>query len=153
MRTPRPARFVFGAAALAAALAACATTAPPRPEPTRSDAAALFEALDVASFRNSTGPRREPGQRRFADLGVTVTDATADRAESRTPGGWLYALSVLARGDANGDGAPDVAVCFEDRALNGGVYDARTALLLQEVGDRLVALRFEPDADCGRGGP
>ena len=154
MRTPRPARFVFGAAALAAALAACATAAPPRPaEGARTDAAALFEALDIASFRNSVGPRREPGQRRFADLGVAVTDATADRAESHRPGDWLYALTVLARGDANGDGAPDVTVCFEDRALNGGTYNTSTPLLLQDVGGRLVALSFEPDVDCGRGGP
>lgn len=152
MRTPRPARFVSGAAALAACAAtACTTAGPPRPTGA-VQAAEVFEALDIASFRNSAGPRREPGQRRFADLGVAVTAATADRAESRQAG-WLYALTVLARGDANGDGTPDVTVCFEDRALDGGTYDAATPLLVQEAGGRLVALAFEPDVPCGRGGP
>ena len=85
-------------------------------------------------------------QRTLSDLGVAVTRAGGDRAEARSDD-WLYALEVVARGDANRDGEPDVTVCFTDRALEG-VYDTTEALLLQRVGRRVVALRFEPDLEC-----
>jgi hypothetical protein len=48
-------------------------------------------------------------------------------------------------GDFNGDGLEDVAICFTDRAQNGGTYNTRRPLLLQLVGRRAVALSYEID--------
>ncbi|WP_420455887.1 hypothetical protein [Rubrivirga sp.] len=137
-----PARLV-----LCGLIAAAGCASAPASGLDHAEAGRLLSELDLSSFRNSTGPRREPSQRTLADLGVAVTQAGGDRAEARSDS-WLYALTVLARSDANGDGEPDVSLCFEDRALNSGSYDTRTALLVQRVGGRWVALRFEPTAEC-----
>ena len=138
--------MALGPRLLALALIAGCASAPERLDLEDATAGRLLSDLDVSSFRNSTGPRRAPSQRTLSDLGVAVTRASSDRAEARS-GDWLYVLEVVGRGDANRDGVPDVTVCFRDRALEGA-YDTHQALLLQRVGDRVVALRFEPDYEC-----
>ena len=61
-----------------------------------------------------------------------------------TPGGWRYALKVVARRDVNSDGIEDLEVCFTDLALNGGTYDLSKGLLITRYSAEgyAVALSF-----------
>jgi hypothetical protein len=103
----------------------------------------VFTHLDLTTFRNSTGPQRSPGDRFFSDLGLRPTQASDSVATH--DGEWRYTVRVLARRDFNGDGLEDVAICFTDQARNGGTYDARSPLLLQRIGGRVIALSYEID--------
>jgi len=106
----------------------------------------VFTRLDLTTFRNSTGGQREPGQRFFTDFGVRPTEIAATVAKH---GGeeWLYSVHVLGRRDFNRDGVEEVAVCFVDKAQNGGTYNTSKPLLLQLVGRRAVALDYEIDTE------
>lgn len=90
----------------------------------------LSNRFDLATIRSSLGPRRTPATRTFSDFGMKPTQSTDDAVVFLNPGHWLYELRVVARGDFNGDGIEDLKVCFVDRALNGGTYDAAEGLLL-----------------------
>lgn len=104
----------------------------------------VFTHLDLTTFRNSTGDRRNPGDRFFSDLGIRPTQ-TSDSVATNDGEEWRYTVRVLARRDFNGDGLDEVAVCFADQARNGGTYDARSPLLLQLIDRRAIALSFEID--------
>lgn len=113
--------------------------------PSANLAAFVFERLDLASFRNSTGPRRGNGQRLFADLGITPTRTSETEAVSEGSD-WSYSIKVLGRRDFNGDGVQEVAICFADVA-GQGTYNAVEPLLLQMLEGRAVAIAFDISND------
>lgn len=90
----------------------------------------LAEKFDLASIRSSLGPRRSSAQRTFADLGMKPSAVTQDAVVFLSEGDWHYELRVVGRRDVNGDGVEDLEVCFYDRALNGGSYNAAQGLLI-----------------------
>lgn len=85
-------------------------------------AAEVLQYLDMTSFRNSLGPRREPGLRVPSDWGFSELTIDNGHATLEEPGEWEFSLGIIriAR-----DG---VIACFYDRARNGGTYNAQQAL-------------------------
>ena len=111
---------------------------------------AVVERLDVTSFPNSIGPRREEGLHTFADYGFTdvVVDGQAVRL-TWPEGEWVFTVTVL--DERNGR----LRLCVADKAENGGSYDTVSAIevvegatgLLHATANRVV------HADCKeRGG-
>ena len=111
----------------------------------------VFERLDISSFRNSTGPRRGPGQRLFGDLGVRPSRATETEAISED-GGWHYSVRILGKRDYNRDGLDEVLICFSDMALDGGTYNTRQHYVVQLVEGRAIALAYTQDGDAEESG-
>ncbi|MBS63626.1 hypothetical protein [Salinisphaera sp.] len=103
----------------------------------------IVSTLDLASFRNSLGPRREPGDHTFADLGMEPTSRATDGVVFES-NDWRYRIQVLERGDFNQDGIEDLKLCFQDRALDGS-YNVQTPLLVSRYDSAgyLVALAFD----------
>lgn len=149
---------------LAASCANSRTPPAPLEEPSRDTwpakhlALFIFERLDPASFRNSTGPAREPGDRTLRDHGVAPPDFVAeDRVISgytcsqagESEGCWLRDIRVLGRRDFNRDGEEEVAICFVDEAHNGGSYRASQPLLLKLVEGRVFAIHFDVEGEPG----
>ena len=126
--------------------------------PAQNLALFIFERLDPASFRNSTGPAREPGYRTLSDHGVAPPDSVA---EDRVISGhrcsqareaedcWIYDIRVLGRRDFNSDGDEDVAICFVDKAHNGGTYSTSRPLLLKLLEGRVFAIHFDVEGEPG----
>lgn len=76
------------------------------------DVRALVRHLDMTSFPNSIGPRREPDRHHFADYGFTRISWKADGAELELEDrSWLMSVKVLARHGRQ------LEVCLVDRAL------------------------------------
>lgn len=100
----------------------------------------LAEKFDLASIRSSLGPRRLPTQRTFADLGIKPSTVTKDAVVFLSEGDWYYELRVVGRRDVNRDGVEDLEVCFYDRAMNGGNYDAAEGLLITRYSKDSYAL-------------
>jgi hypothetical protein len=113
----------------------------PQPWPASNLATFVFEHLDLTTFRNSTGPRRAPGQRHFSDLGIKPTRASETEAVSESSD-WSYSIKVLGRRDFNGDGMQEVAICFSDVA-GKGTYNVQEPLLVQMLEGRAVAIAFD----------
>jgi hypothetical protein len=113
--------------------------------PSNNLAAFVFEHLDLASFRNSTGPRRSTGQRLFADLRIKPTRTSETEAVSESSD-WTYSIRVLGRRDFNGDGVQEVAICFADVA-GQGTYSTVKPLLVQMLEGRAVAIAFDISTD------
>lgn len=111
--------------------------------PVRDVAMFIFDRLDLSTFRNSTGPRREPQQRTFRDLGILPTRVTDTHIVSED-NNWYYEVEILGQRDFNGDGVEEVAICFRDEAKRGS-YRTQSPLLLQLIGHRVVALHFAID--------
>jgi hypothetical protein len=137
---------------LLAAFVAASPAATPTPSiqpahewPQQDVAKFVFDHIDLTTFRNSTGPRRKPGQRLFSDLGIRPGEATESRVVSALSD-WTYVIQVLGRRDYNGDGVEEVAICFSDAAANGGNYRASNPYLVQILDGRVVALAFEIDS-------
>lgn len=104
----------------------------------------IVDHLEITTFRSSLGPRRTPGMRHFADLGIEPTQVTEQRVEFDSDE-WSYTVTVIERADKNGDGLEDLVVKFIDEARQG-TYKAESTLLLtrySESGD-LIAIAFEP---------
>lgn len=104
----------------------------------------VFERLDLSSFPNSTGQLRKPGQRTFSDLGIAPTKVAETSAIS-TSEDWTYVVQILGQRDYNGDGVPEVAVCFSESASQG-TYRASAPYLVQLVDGRAVALAVQIDS-------
>ena len=105
----------------------------------------VFQHLDLTTFRNSTGPRRQEGQRLFADLGIKATRTSDTEAVSESDD-WTYSIKVIARRDFNRDGVQEVAICFTDTARQGS-YNVQQPLLLQWLEGRAVALAYDISTD------
>ena len=95
--------------------------------------------LDLSSFPNSTGPRRSPGKRSFADYGFTEVELTSEGATLYRPDhSWMMWFSILTTGPST------IRICFGDQGLQrpGDIrapeYDARSALLLLTRGNDAV---------------
>lgn len=89
------------------------------------DAASIGARLDLSSFANSTGPRREPGKRTPADYGFALPSVADGWASFIAPArGWRLGVKVLKKEPGR------TLVCFVDEAQNGGSYFHQTALVL-----------------------
>ncbi|MBA16270.1 MAG: hypothetical protein CMN73_07925 [Sphingomonas sp.] len=96
------------------------------------DATEVAERLDVTSFPNSIGPRREADKHRFADYGFTEIADDAGTAElTSADGEWVFRIRVLG---ASGD---TIRICVLDRALNGGSYFTVKPVEISEGDDGL----------------
>jgi hypothetical protein len=111
----------------------------------------LAEKFDLASIRSSFGPRRTPALRTFADFGLKPSRASDDSVTFE-PDNWFYQLTVVERGDVNGDGIEDLKACFVDRAVGGPSYHASKGLLITRYAPDAyaVALSFGVDEACSR---
>ncbi|HTQ13485.1 MAG TPA: hypothetical protein VMH86_06380 [Rhizomicrobium sp.] len=143
-------------ALLALALACCATGAQARVAsylPQTGLPRFIAEKFDIASIRSSLGPRRQPGQHHFSDLGIAIASADEQRVVLKSKG-WVYTIAVFSVGDINGDGIRDVAVCFSDDGRGaGGRYFAQEPLLLTRYGATgpLIAIAYRMEDDrCRR---
>jgi hypothetical protein len=109
-----------------------------------TDATSVLRKLDLSSFANSTGPRRGPGKKTPEQYGFTrseVTDGVSLLAEAG--GDWSLRLRILRQRPGR------LLVCFEDKAHNGGSYDAQSLLLLTLDKDGLYKAKEQPArADC-----
>jgi hypothetical protein len=117
--------------------------------PTKDVGRFLAEKFDLASIRSSFGGRRSPAKRTFADFGMTPSKATEDVVEFDSPGDWLYELKIVGRRDVNGDGIEDLEVCFIDRVLNGGTYNASKGLLITRYSADSYALALSFSLENG----
>jgi hypothetical protein len=89
------------------------------------DAAVIGARLDLGSFANSTGPRRQPGRKTPYDYGfsqVSIADGWASFVSPTL--GWRLGVRVLKKEPGR------TLVCFVDEAKNGGSYFHQTALIL-----------------------
>lgn len=107
----------------------------------------LAERFDLTSIRSSFGPRRTMHQRSFADFQLKPTRATNTLLEFAYPD-WFYRMVVTERRDINSDGVEDLAVCFTDKAMNGGSYDTQQSLLVTRLSPdaHAIALSFATNA-------
>jgi hypothetical protein len=104
--------------------------------PAKALPAFLVKNLDIASFRNSLGPKRQ-GERTFAELGITPTKIGPDVVEFDSPD-WYYRIRVLRREDINRDGIEDLELCFTDRAKQGS-YSTQQPLLVTKYSSSMLA--------------
>lgn len=105
----------------------------------------LSRQLDLASFRNSLGPKRSSTQRTFAALGIEPTKVTENGAEFDSDY-WYYSIQVLRRADLNGDGIEDLELCFTDQAKHGTYLSQEPLLVTRYSASGLVvALHFQVD--------
>ncbi|MEK0450853.1 MAG: hypothetical protein RL088_3121 [Verrucomicrobiota bacterium] len=104
--------------------------------------------LDLASFRNSFGPRREPGQHHFEDFGIKPTSTAELKAELDTKN-WWYSIEVLGRRDFNGDGVEDLEIRFIDNGKGSASYRSSTRYVVTKYSEnsRLVAIAYEPNPE------
>lgn len=105
----------------------------------------VVEQLDLSTFRNSFGPRREPGMRSFADFGLRPKTASNGIIEFKEVD-WNYTVTILGRRDYNNDGIEDLAIRFTDRSLVGS-YQTESQLLLTRYSNegKLIAIAYELD--------
>lgn len=105
----------------------------------------VVEKLDLSTFRNSFGPRREPGKRTFADFGLRPTNTSNGVIEFKDDD-WNYTVKILGRQDYNNDGIEDLAIRFTDRSLVGS-YRTESQLLLTRYSNdgKLIAIAYELD--------
>lgn len=115
----------------------------------------IVDRLDISTFRNSLGPRRSPGQRHFADVGlkpVSVTDTLVDLSEPD----WKHTIRIAERRDVNGDGLEDLVLVWADHSSSSSYIGADTLLVTRYAADGdLIALAFTPTpaAPAGPAGP
>lgn len=117
--------------------------------PTTGLGSFLAEKFDLASIRSSIGPRRTPALRTFSDLGLKPSKATDDSVTFERDN-WFHELTIVERGDVNGDGIEDLKACFVDRAVGGPTYHATKGLLITRYAPdtHALALSFSVDDAC-----
>ena len=98
--------------------------------------AAVAGMIDVTSFPNSIGPRREDGLKTFADYGFTdieLVDGTVELYEDDRS--WMFGITVLKASDGQ------LVLCVLDKALAGPTYHTQDATAFQAgEGGLLVAI-------------
>jgi len=107
----------------------------------------VYEKLNLASFRNSTGPAREKGQKYFSHLGLPLSEISGDTLLVETED-WSYRVNLLKVRDMNRDGIIDAVICFTDKAKHA-TYNAQQPMLITQYypGGDFVALKFEVEVD------
>ena len=106
--------------------------------------ALLLKRLDLASFRNSTGPRRKVGKRTPEQYGFVKSSVRNQAAVlTEADGSWAISLSII------GEKLGHNLVCFEDEAENGGQYATKQVLDLTLGQDGLYEAKEQAaTADC-----
>lgn len=110
----------------------------------------LFDHLDIATFRSSSGPKRDQGDRTLSSISPPPTTVTTDYIEVLEDD-WVRRLTIVDRGDFNKDGIEDLAVCFDDRAI-GGTYRSTQLLLVTRytASSPAVALNYRVESQKAR---
>lgn len=105
----------------------------------------IYEKLNLSSFRNSTGPSREKGDKYFSDLNLPLSKITDDSLVVETED-WIYTITVLKVRDLTKDGITDVVVCFNDKA-KFATYHSQQPILITQLSKNsdYIALKFEVD--------
>jgi hypothetical protein len=84
---------------------------------------AIAAMVDLRSFPNSTGPRREDHLRTFADYGFTDVLVVDGRVELYDEDrSWMFGVAVLETGGHR------AILCILDKALGGPTYHANDAV-------------------------
>lgn len=106
----------------------------------------IYNNLNLASFRNSTGPKRYEGDKYFSDLGLALTNIEDDHFEVEEES-WMYRVRLITSEDKNNDGINDFIICFHDKSEDGS-YDSKQSLLISRIHDNtgLIALKYEVNA-------
>lgn len=110
-----------------------------------SAATAILQHLDLNSFPNSTGPRREPTRHTPADYGLAKTESFDDGwAQASEPNnGWHMAVFML-DGEAN-----TRTICFTDAGGNGATFRATQALhVTLDASGRWRAIQVTDQVGC-----
>ena len=92
----------------------------------------VIRHLDVTTFRNSIGPRRQTNKHSLADYGFTdlrLSKRGADIYES--DGRWMMGFSIIL------SSPKFINLCWVDRAVGSGTYNTARALAVFPVEDRL----------------
>ncbi len=124
---------------------ACTHAAPGAPHGSARQAAAILHDLDLGSFPNSTGPRRQAGLYTPADYGFTSAEAFDDGwAQLSAPADHWHMSALLLDG-----GAGKATICFVDAGGTGATYRA-TQVLHVEYGRnaRWIARQIADRPDC-----
>jgi len=105
----------------------------------------VYEKLNLASFRNSTGPARESGQKYFSHLDLPLSKISEDTLLVENED-WSYRVKLLKVRDMNRDGIIDAVICFTEKAKHA-TYNAQQPMLITQYhpGGDFVALRFKVD--------
>ncbi len=105
----------------------------------------IYEKLNLSTFRNSTGPSRDNGDKYFSDLNLPLSKVTDNSLIIETDD-WVYTITILKVRDFTKDGITDIAVCFNDKAKFATYHSQQPILITQfsETSD-YVALKFEVD--------
>lgn len=109
---------------------------------TQGDIDRIIAKLDITTFPNSIGPRREPTKHTFADYGFTrIAKKPGGAFLSETDGGWQMSFDIIAV-------TPDaIDVCFHDQGLtrpgdaHGPSYNATSALRIARAAQELWSAR------------
>lgn len=108
-------------------------------------AADILHHLDLDSFANSTGPRRQPALHTPADYGLTSFQSFDDGwTEASEPDDSWHMSALLLEGSSKSG-----TICFVDAGGNGATYRA-TEVLHVQIGadDRLTATQIADRPDC-----
>ena len=113
--------------------------------PPGAEATAILQHLDLNSFPNSTGPRRQPALRAPADYGLTRVETFDDgwAQVSEPDDGWHMSAQVLEVSPVS------ATLCFLDTGGNGASYRATQVLHVHLQADaRWAAVQVADRADC-----
>ena len=102
----------------------------------------IAEQIDVTSFRNSIGPRREPGLKTFSDYGFTESDRDGHTARlTDKERSWMFGVTVAEASDER------LVLCILDQALNGGSYRTLSAIGYENGAEGLLVATAEAQND------
>jgi len=112
---------------------------------TEVDLKLIYEKLNLSTFRNSTGPSRDKGDKYFSDLNLPLSKVTDNSLIVETED-WIYTITILKVKDFTKDGVTDIAVCFNDKA-KFATYNSQQPILITQLKENsdYVALKFEVD--------
>ena len=102
----------------------------------------IAEQIDVTSFRNSIGPRREPELKTFSDYGFIESDLDGHTARlTDKERSWLFAVTVAEASDER------LVLCILDQALDGGSYRTLSAIGFKDGTEGLLVATAEAQDD------